>query len=220
MTSSHEEACARVAALFSSRWLRGYVGGKLRGDVVFRAAYDLLCASEQPILDLGCGIGLLAFYLRERGVAVPIVGVDIDGRKVRQARIAAGPKYRGLEFTEGDVAGGLPAFNGTVTMLDLLHYLPPAQQARLLAELSSRIAPASLLLLRDSPRESSARFWATYAGELFAQAVAWNWKTKLHFASADFINAAFAPAEFTRESRPASEGMPFNNRLFIFRRNG
>lgn len=218
MPLSHEQASARVAALFSSCWLRGYVAGKLGGDVVFPAVYELLRESQHPILDVGCGVGLLAFYLRERGVAVPIVGIDIDARKVRQACLVKKGNYRDLEFVEADVASGLPAFTGTIAMLDLLHYLSPPKQAKLLPELAACVAPGGMLLLRDSPREKSARFWMTYAGEIFAQAVSWNWKTRLHFASATEITAAFAPAEFTRENQPASGGMPFNNRLFIFRR--
>ncbi len=218
MSSGHEEVCERVAALFPSRWLRGYVRGKLRADVVFPAAFEILRDSAHPILDLGCGVGLLAFYLRERAVNVPIIGIDIDGRKVREARRAAEGCYEALDFFEGDVAAALPAFTGTVAMLDLLHYLPRAQQQKLLHDMAARIAPGGMLLLRDSPRENSARFWATYAGEMFAQAVAWNWKTKLHFSTAEFIEAPFAASDFTRESRPASGAMPFNNRLFIFRR--
>lgn len=219
MSATHEQASARVAALFPSRWLRGYVGSKLRRDVVFPAVYELLRTCDQPILDVGCGVGLLAFYLRERGVTVPIIGIDIDNRKVRQARRAAEGRYEALEFREGDVADGVPEFSGTIVMLDLLHYLSPTAQEKLLTALAARVAPGGLLLLRDSPRESSPRFWMTCAAERFAQAVAWNWNTQLHFATAEFIHSAFPPAEFTREERPASGTTPFNNRLFIFERH-
>ncbi|MFL6595491.1 MAG: class I SAM-dependent methyltransferase, partial [Chthoniobacterales bacterium] len=64
---SHEDACRSVAALYTETWLRHYVGSKLRRDGVFAAAYELLRDSDQPILDIGCGVGLLPFYLRERG---------------------------------------------------------------------------------------------------------------------------------------------------------
>src|SRR3954447_16485233 len=83
---THEEACAHVAALFPQRWLQGYVRSKLRRDQVFRTANELLRASTQPLLDIGCGIGLLPFYLRERGFQPSIAGFDIDSRKIRQAR--------------------------------------------------------------------------------------------------------------------------------------
>ena len=40
--AEHQNACARVALQFPSRWLRHYVRGKLRSDRIYSAAYDLL----------------------------------------------------------------------------------------------------------------------------------------------------------------------------------
>ena len=50
--TGHEAACARVTAQFSQRWLRGYVGSKLRRDPVYPAAYELFSGSDEPILDV------------------------------------------------------------------------------------------------------------------------------------------------------------------------
>jgi 2-polyprenyl-3-methyl-5-hydroxy-6-metoxy-1,4-benzoquinol methylase len=217
MPNEHELACERVAALFDARWLRHYVGSKLRSDPVFQAAFELLKDSPEPLLDVGCGVGLLAFYLRERGVDAPVVGVDTDSRKIRQG-IAAARRYRAIEFIEHDVRKALPSFSGNVALLDVIHYLAPADQRALLEELARRVAPGGLLVLRDAPRESTARFWATYAGEVFAQTISWNIGAPLHFPTRASMDAAFAPEEFTRGEQPAWGGTPFNNRLFTFRR--
>src|SRR3954447_9655887 len=105
--ASHEQACARVAALFRSAWLRHYVASKLRSDPVFPLAYESLRDAHGPILDVGCGVGLLAFYLRERGANHLIAGIDIDERKVRRARAAcAEGSYSNLEFIAHDVVDG------------------------------------------------------------------------------------------------------------------
>ena len=217
MSAGHEQACERVAALFQARWLRHYVSSKLRSDPVFAAAFELLKESHEPLLDVGCGVGLLAFYLRERGLNLPVVGLDTDSRKIRQGADAA-QRYRGIELIEHDVRNALPAFRGNVAVLDVVHYLAPADQRILLAELAARVAPGAMLLLRDAPREPTARFWMTYAGERFAQTISWNIGTPLHFPTRESIDAAFDPREFTREERPAWGGTPFNNRLFVFRR--
>lgn len=214
----HEEACRRVASRFAKPWLRHYVGSKLRSDPLFAAAFDALQASTLPILDIGCGVGLLAFYLRERGVTLPLTGLDIDARKIRAAKSVASESYDGLEFFEHDVQKPMPNFSGSVTVFDLLHYLAPARQKTLLTELAAAIPPGGLLLLRDCPRDDSARFWMTYAGEKFAQAIAWNVGVPLHFPTRESIHAAFPETEFAREEHPAWGGTPFNNRLFIFRR--
>jgi 2-polyprenyl-3-methyl-5-hydroxy-6-metoxy-1,4-benzoquinol methylase len=217
MRNEHEQACKRVAALFSARWLRHYVSSKLRSDPVFPAAFELLKDSTGPILDVGCGVGLLAFYLRERGVDAPVVGLDTDARKIRQGAEAA-RRYRDIELIEHDVRQALPAFRGNVALLDVVHYLAPADQRILLTELAARVAPGALLMLRDAPREPTARFWMTYAGEVFAQTISWNIGTRLHFPTRESLNDALAAEEFTREERPAWGRTPFNNRLFVFRR--
>ena len=218
MPNEHEQACERVASGFGARWLQHYVSSKLRSDPVFPAAFELLNESRQPILDVGCGVGLLAFYLRERGSKVPVVGVDTDGRKIRQGVGAATGRYSEVEFIEQDARKELPPFQGNVALLDVLHYLAPADQNKLLSELAARVAPGGLLLLRDAPREQTARFWATYVGEVFAQTISWNIGAPLHFPTRESITAAFDGEEFTREERPAWGGTPFNNRLFVFRR--
>lgn len=218
MQDEHEQACERVASLFAARWLRHYVSSKLRSDPVFSAAFELLDGLRRPILDVGCGVGLLGFYLRERGVDAPVLGLDTDGRKIRQGVAAANGRYGGIEFIEHDARKELPPFQGNVALLDVLHYLAPADQARLLSELAARVAPGGLLLLRDAPRERTARFWKTYVGEVFAQTISWNIGARLHFPTRESIAAAFSAEEFTREERPAWGGTPFNNRLFIFRR--
>ncbi len=216
---AHDQACERVGSLFTSLWLRHYVRSKLRSDPAFLLAYELLRDTKMPIFDLGCGVGLFSFYLRERGLERPITGIDIDTRKVARAQaVVERSKYDRLQFIANDVAPELPSFRGNIVLFDLLHYLAPTQQQSLLKQIAAQIAPGALLLCRDCPRDGSARFRATYAAEVFAQTISWNWRAPLHFPTAESINAAFPADEFSREVRPAWGRTPFNNHLFIFRR--
>jgi len=215
---THEDACARVASLFPQRWLRHYVGSKLRRDPVFQAAFDLLGDASGPILDIGCGIGLLGFYLRERGAYSPMTGLDVDERKVQRGQAAAAGRYEQMHFAAQDARDELPAFHGNVALFDVLHYIEPAGQEALLPQLAARVAPGGMLLLRDSPRDGSARYRATYLGEVFAQAISWNVGVPLHFPARAAIVGAFSAREFTIEEKPMWGGGPFNNRLYIFRR--
>src|SRR3979411_1384147 len=108
--ADHEVACARVAGRFRARWLRHYVRGKLGRDRIYPTAYELLRSSAEPILDVGCGVGLLGFYLRERGCRQPVLGLDLDARKIRYgAEIAAG-HYRDVELRLHDVGKTIPDF--------------------------------------------------------------------------------------------------------------
>jgi 2-polyprenyl-3-methyl-5-hydroxy-6-metoxy-1,4-benzoquinol methylase len=216
--NEHKPACARVAAQFPQLWLRRYVTSKLRRDPIYSAANELFRESDEPILDIGCGLGLLGFYLRERGCRQPILGLDIDARKIGQGSCIATARYRDVDLRHQDVLGPMPAFSGNIALFDVLHYLPPAQQTSLLMRLAQCVAPGGLLVIRDCPRDKSARFWMTWAAERFAQAVSWNLSTSFHFPSRERITEAFDENEFERESRPLWGKLPFNNQLFIFRR--
>ncbi len=217
--AEHENACARVARQFPQRWLRHYVRGKLRRDQIYATAYELLGPSPEPILDVGCGVGLLAFYLRERACRQPVLGLDVDPRKIRYgAEIAAG-HYPNIELRFHDVQTAIPDFSGNVALFDVLHYLPEAEQHILLSHLAGCVAPGGLLIIRDCPKERRPRYWITWLAEKFAQAISWNIDTALHFPSRRSIDEIFAAGEFERESRPLWGASPFNNHIFIFRRH-
>ena len=216
--SEHKPACARVAAQFQQLWLRRYVTSKLRRDPIYSTAHELFCGSDKPILDVGCGLGLLGFYLRERGCVQPILGLDLDARKIGQGNRIALARYRDVDLRHQDVLGPIPAFSGNIALFDVLHYLPLAEQTSLLLRLAQCVAPGGVLVIRDCPRDKSARFWMTCVAEKFAQIVSWNLSTSFHFPSRERIGEAFDENEFERESRPLWGKLPFNNHLFIFRR--
>lgn len=216
--SEHESACARVAARFPQLWLRSYVGSKLRRDPIYPVAYELFRGSDEPILDIGCGLGLLAFYLRERGCRQSILGLDVDARKIRQGSRIAAACHRDVDLRCQDIQGPIPAFSGNIALFDVLHYLPLAQQTSLLSRLAQCVAHEGVLVIRDCPRDNNARFWMTYVAEKFAQAVSWNLNTSLHFPSRERIVEGFNENEFERENRPLWGTSPFNNHLFVFRR--
>ena len=215
--SAHEDACARVAARFGEHWLRVYARWKLRSDPIFPAAFELLRESSKPLLDAGCGIGLLAFYLRERNFLPPISGLDRDGRKIERANAVKSGIYRDLDFIEQDVCDPI-AQTGNIVLFDLLHYLCPNEQSRLLSRLAARVGPGGLLVIRDCPRDRSPRFWLTHLAERFAQATTWNIKVPLHFPTREKILAAVGQERFSNTVAPLWGRTPFNNHLFIFRR--
>ena len=215
---AHQSACARVASQFPQRWLRGYVGSKLLRDPVFETAYGLLAKSDKPILDVGCGMGLLAFYLRERSCNQRILGLDLDARKVRQGIQIERRLYDDIEFRCQDAVKELPEFEGDVVLFDVLHYLPREAQASLLQRLAQCVAPGGALLVRDCPREKGIRFRMTWAAEKFAQLISWNLRRPLHFPSRESITEAFGQTEFDCEIRPMWGSSPFHNYLFVFTR--
>jgi 2-polyprenyl-3-methyl-5-hydroxy-6-metoxy-1,4-benzoquinol methylase len=207
-----------VAAQFQARWLRHYVRGKLRNDQIYPTAYELLRASQNPILDVGCGVGLLGLYLRERNCRQPVLGLDVDARKIRYGREIVSKQYADIELRWHDVQEPLPVFAGNIVLFDVLHYLPLAAQRALLSDLAGCVAPGGVLIIRDCPREPRPRYWMTFFAEKFAQAISWNLRTSLHFPTRESISDVFSANEFEREIRPLWGTSPFNNHIFIFRR--
>lgn len=49
-----------ISRRYAGRWLQGYVHGKLRSDPVYAAAAGEIAVRPAPVLDVGCGIDLLA----------------------------------------------------------------------------------------------------------------------------------------------------------------
>ena len=90
---------------------------------------------------------------------------------------------------------------------------------QLLERLVPRVAPGGMLVIRDCPRDDNARFWLTFLAERFAQTTTWIVSTPLHFPTRERIFSPFPPNEFSRSVAPLWGRTPFNNHLFIFRRN-
>ena len=200
----------RVAARYPTRFLRIYVRAKIRMDPVYDAVFDRLGISGQPLLDVGCGVGILPSYLRERGFTAPICGLDHDERKIGIARQVVPD----ATFEAGDARVAMDR-GGTVVLLDLLHYFTSEEQSRILA---AAAAHATTVIIRDAVRDGSWRYRMTYAQEMFSRLVRWLRAERLHFATRDEVLRPFAG--FEAEVVPLYGRTPFNNYLFVFKRSG
>lgn len=208
------DARDRVASLFDSRFLYHYTRGKLASDPVYDAVIERLRGSSLPLLDIGCGAGIFAFYLRECGLSMPIHGIDHDAKKIAAANAIA-PRYDALTFAVADARAPL-AHGGSVVMLDLLHYFDDATQRVLLGNAAACVPPGGFLLIRDAIRDGSWRYRATYVQETFARAIRWLRAERLHFPSRETLVDSLPG--FTHEALPMWGATPFNNYLFVFRR--
>ena len=177
-----------IAALFPGRWNSNYVAAKLRTDPLYIALEEELRGSELPLLDLGSGLGLLAFFLRFKGIEVPITGLDYDLPKIESARKAATASDRkNLTFSHHDARTGLPEHLGNVSILDILQFFTPSEQESLLQLAASRVAPGGKLVIRSGLRDDSMRFKITVLGDLLAKATFWMKAAPTHYpTSGDF----------------------------------
>ena len=167
--TSHRDA-SRVAAKGYWKWksLYFYTRSKIGSDPAYRRVAELLATSSLPLLDIGCGAGQLAAYLRACGHKAPILGLDVDRAKIRIAQEVVS----GCEFSVGN-AMTLPPHQGDVVMLDVLHYFGPEDRKALIQNLAARIAPNGMGILRVTLKDKSWRYAATRLEEWFVGASGW-----------------------------------------------
>lgn len=197
----------QIAARFPTRFLRIYVRMKIRTDPVYAAVFERVRGSGEPLLDVGCGIGILALYLRARGFSAPIRCIDHDQRKVAIAKRVVPD----ATFEVGDARAAIDS-GGTIVLLDLLHYFKAGEQSRIL---DAAARTATTVIVRDAIRDGSWRYRFTFAQEMFSRLVRWLRAERLHFPARDDVTGPFAG--FDAEVVPLYGRTPFNNYLFVFR---
>ena len=209
----------KIAELFPGRWDRNYAAAKLRTDPLYMAVGVHLRHSKLPLLDLGCGLGLLAFFLRSRGIDAPIHCLDYDLRKIQIAKYAT--NQAGLEdvsFAHHDARDGLPDHHGNVSILDILQFFKPEEQKSLLILAALRVAPGGKLIIRSGLRDTSFRFKITVLGDWLAKATFWMKAAPTHYPTAvDFKNILSAYGTVSVD--PLWGRTPFNNHLIVMTRS-
>ena len=205
----------KIANLYPGRWERNYVASKLRSDPLYDAVSKSLDGSKLPLLDLGCGLGLTAFFLRCEGSQIPIHGLDYDARKIKIATHAAAVfGNRDLTFDYRDLREGLPEHGGNVSILDILQFFNPEQQEALLKSACDRVALGGKLIIRSGLQDDSLRFKVTVLGDLIAKATHWMKAAPTHYPTAECLQRILSP--FGKVSiTPLWGGTPFNNHLIL-----
>ncbi|WP_395751318.1 class I SAM-dependent methyltransferase [Prosthecobacter sp.] len=210
---------ARLCTIRSQRWERCYTIMKLRSDPVYAAVAEALAGSSLPVLDIGCGIGLLAFYLREAGYKADISGFDYDPKKIACAQsMVARSDYRGLSFVTGDARQGLPECSGHVVILDILQFFTPQEQSALLGAAASRVAPGGRLIIRTCLRDDSRRFRITVAGDWLAKLTFWMKASPVCYPDRALFESVLGAAGLRVRLQPLWGGTPFNNHLIVAER--
>ncbi len=218
--SRHGFSPLDFASRFTSVQERWYVAGKLATDPLYPAVYDVMRATTAPLLDVGCGMGVLAFYLRRRGWALPITGLDFDGRKIATACKLASGFGNDLTFFQGDAGVALPPHEGSVTVLDLLQYFSPDARDALLRECAARVAANGVLVIRTGIRDASLRFRVTRRIDQLATWVKWMKAVPVQYPQRDELVQVLREAGLDGEFEPLWGRTPFNSWLGVFRRKG
>jgi SAM-dependent methyltransferase len=224
---------ARAAGPYrrAGRFAYHFARGKLGHDPVFRAILEQdLLRGHPRILDLGCGQGLLAAWLRAaadcyaQGVwpqswpppTVPrsLRGIELMRRDVARARRGLGPE---CEVTQADIRevpfGGVDA----VVILDVLHYMPEASQRDVLQRVRAALPADGVLLLRIGDADAGRRFRITCWSDRLSLLFRGHGLPQLHCHGLARWRELLRECGFDSRPEPMSEGTPFANVLLIAR---
>ena len=199
-------------AVGGSKWLRGYVRGKLQSDPVFNAGLEEVRASGGTVVDLGCGMGLFGLWLRAHGVGSAYRGCDLSGWKIDAGRRAAERlAFADFELTEGDMTLFPLDGSSVVCAFDVLHYLSPDAQRRLVVKLSQAARGGAVVLVRTGVRGCGWRSAVTLAEEWWTRCSGWIRGGAVNFPDLKVLRQQFVDAGCVVECRPLWGRTPFSS---------
>lgn len=207
-----EDARAIASHYLPSRFHYHYAKAKLGSDPLYAGVADALRGSSAPLLDLGCGLGLLAHTLRAHGIALTYNGVDSDPRKIALAQQAA--RNAGLDaarFEVVDLTMTIPPHHGSVALLDVLQYLPAEAQEHTLDATIAMLTPGARLVIRSGLHDASARARFTYFTDRVGRAIGWMNTAPKRYPEAGALRARFDAAGLDVSIEPWYGKTPFNN---------
>ena len=215
----------------AGRFAYHFARSKLRIDPVYRAILELgLLPDRACVLDLGCGQGLLAAWLKAAEScyacgswpstwppapqALSTRGIELRARYVRRARSALGSA---LEVTHADIRRASFGTADAVVILDVLHYLAPQAQVDVLQRARAALEPRGLLLLRVGDAGAGLRFrCGQWIDELMLLLRGYP-PVAQHCRSVAQWRELLRDCGFDSEAKPMSQGTPFANVLLIAR---
>lgn len=217
MTAPVRVSARRIAhAYLPSRYHFGYAISKLATDPLYGAVQRILASRQAPLLDVGCGIGLLLQHLRAAGIGIDYRGVDIDAAKIDLAVHAAhAAGIERAEFQVWDLGGGFPAHHGSVSILDVLQYLDPAVRDDVLDGASRCIDDEGVLIIRAGLDDGSWRAGFTRITDRAGHLVRWMKTPPRSQPTRADLATLLARHGFKSEFHPAWGRTPFNNWLVV-----
>lgn len=208
-----------ISGRYGKPFDRHFAYWKVQMDPLYQGVGGLLAGSSLPVLDVGCGTGLLCFYLLEQGVLGPLHGLDFDPQKIAAARKAAEALPNPPVFHQGDARDPWPDISGHVCLLDVLHYLPPDAQASLLTSAARHVAPGGRLVIRTGLKAENWRYRVTLMTDRLMNRLKLMKSPPVSYPEQGALETVLNGAGLQLiTARPLHEGTPFNNHLLIFGR--
>jgi SAM-dependent methyltransferase len=220
----------RPTGKFNYYWARG----KLSRDPIFTALLARpILPDNANILDLGCGRGLLAAWLlgAERlaaqgqwdGALSPPQGLRFRGIELMEQEAICGNRalqplhgdrvqLSGGDMRDADLAGA-----DVIAILDVLHYVPYAEQERMLDRIRDALGSHGLFITRIGDVDGGLRFkFSQFVDKCMSFAQGHRLPRMWCRPLAQWRSALEARG-FSVQTIPMSEGTPFANIMLVAR---
>jgi SAM-dependent methyltransferase len=219
----------------SGKFAWHFARGKLRHDPYFLGVIRHgLLPREGRLLDVGCGQGLLLALVcaareqHRRGdwaadwpappEQLALAGIELDSSRVGIARGALATVDPGVTITRADMRDAAFPPSSAITLMDVLLYLTPDEQCRVLEKAARALVPDGVLILREADASAGQRFNVTRCVERLASAARGERGRHLHYRTAREWQTFLEGLGLTVRTEPMSQGTPFSNMLFLAQR--
>ncbi|MCW3070978.1 MAG: glycerol acyltransferase [Bacteroidetes bacterium] len=163
-----------------------YMRVKVKMEDKYRL-FESLLPKKGTITDIGCGYGFLPYMLAFMSEDRVVIGTDYDEEKIAVAANCFS-KTKNISFFAADATECELPESDAFIMSDILHYLPAAEQEKLIAKCIGSLNAGGMILIRDADSSMSKRHWGTRYTEFISTNVGFNkTKNKLEFVSSTFI---------------------------------
>jgi SAM-dependent methyltransferase len=213
----HSVPAAKIAAFYlPSRYHYWYARSKVGSDPLYAHVLEIMAESQAPLLDVGCGIGLLAQALRGAGATMSYRGVDIDSKKIAIARDAArNAALDHVEFDVCDLTKTFPQHHGSVALLDVVQYLDATSRDAVLESAARCVSTDGTLIMRAGLDDGSWRAGFTRFMDRAGHAVRWMQTPPRSQPTKSGIHELLRRHGFRCEFLPAWGRTPFNNWMVV-----
>ena len=172
-----------------------------------------LFPDEGLVVDLGCGMGLLAHLLVAGHPGRRVLAVDHDAERVEMLRASAAGLP--IETRLEDMATALlPACRG-IALVDVLHYLDADAQEALIARAVAALEPGGTLVLRDPDPEAGWRYHAARLHELLAVGIGWTQARIASFRGGREWAALLRAHGLEARRLPLKRASPYADRIVV-----
>ncbi|HEY0030460.1 MAG TPA: 1-acyl-sn-glycerol-3-phosphate acyltransferase [Bacteroidia bacterium] len=149
--------------------------------------FESLLPKKGTITDIGCGYGFLSYMLSFMSEDRIVIGTDYDDEKIAVADNCFS-KTKNISFFAADATKCELPKSDAFILSDILHYLPMAEQEKLIVKCINNLNPNGMILIRDADSSMSKRHWGTRYTEFISTNVGFNkTQNKLEFVPSTFI---------------------------------